>query len=365
MMDRETRAGRGVGGTARGPVGVALLLTAGLAVAGCDAGPAAGGDGAEPGEEAAETAEAARPSGPYVRAVGTVQDGGLPHAACTCERCELARDDPRHRRWIASLAVVVPGAADDDPAAAEVYLIDATPDVREQLDRLRDVRAAVAGVRPSGRVDRSPVDGVLLTHAHIGHYLGLAFFGFEAVHTRGLPVFCTPAMAAYLRRNGPWSQLVEIGNVEPREVAPGESFELGAGVRATAVAVPHRDELSDTVGFLLQGPRRSLLYVPDTDAWEAWDPPLVERLRGVDVAILDGSFYSTDELPGRAVSSIGHPLVTRSMDLLEPLVRSGAVEVYFTHMNHSNPVLGPASAARREVEERGFHVLAEGQEIAL
>lgn len=339
--------------------GAALLLAAGLAISGCGAGPAAGGRG-EAGQQAVESpGSRSRPAGPYVRAVGTVQDGGLPHAACTCERCELARNDPAARRWIASLAVVLPP---EGGGAGKVYLIDATPDVRPQLDRLSDVRD---GGRPSGRVDRSPVDGVLLTHAHIGHYLGLAFFGFEAVHTRKLPVFCTAAMADYLRRNGPWSQLVDFGNIEPLAVAPGKSFELGAGVRASAVAVPHRDELSDTVGYLLEGPRRSLLYVPDTDAWEAWDPPLTERLRGVDVAVLDGTFFSLDELPGRDVSSIGHPLIRRSMDLLQPLVRSGETAVYFTHMNHSNPVLEAGSEARRAVEERGFHVLAEGQEIEL
>jgi len=58
---------------------------------------------------------------------------------------------------------------------------------------LRDLRTA------AGAVDRSPLTGVFLTHAHIGHYLGLAFFGFEAISTKDLPVYCTPRMAAFLK----------------------------------------------------------------------------------------------------------------------------------------------------------------------
>ncbi len=141
--------------------------------------------------------------------------------------------------------------------------------------------------------------------------------------------------------------------------------ELAPGVRVIALDVPHRDEDTDTLGFLIAGPDRTVLYVPDTDAWERWDPPLAEVLDGVDVALLDGTFYSADELPGRDLSTIPHPLIVGSMALLEPLVRGGRIEIFFTHMNHSNPVLTPASPARREVERRGFGVASEGQEIPL
>jgi len=116
---------------------------------------------------------------------------------------------------------------------------------------------------------------------------------------------------------------------------------------------------------VLRGPRRSLLYVPDTDGWERWDPPLTDCLAGVDVAILDGTFFSTDELPGRDVASIGHPLIADSMDLLEPLVRSGRLEVHFTHLNHSNPALDEDGEALHAIRQRGFHVAREGQEFPL
>jgi pyrroloquinoline quinone biosynthesis protein B len=129
--------------------------------------------------------------------------------------------------------------------------------------------------------------------------------------------------------------------------------------------VPHRDEYSDTVGFLIRGPRRSLLYVPDSDPWAAWTSSLSDRLAGVDLAFLDGTFFSADELPGRSIESIGHPLITDSMELLEPLVVAGGPSVYFTHLNHTNPALDPRSPERAEIERRGFAVLEDGQRFPL
>ncbi len=322
----------------------------------------AGCAGREPQPSAAAPEPARARSGPYVRALGIAQDGGVPQAGCSEERCEAARRDPKLAHRVASLAVVL-------PESGRVYLVDATPDLPAQLAALADVTA--------DRPDRDPLDGVLLTHAHMGHYLGLAFFGFEAVNTRDLAVWCTPRMAAFLRENGPWGQLVELGNVELRETAPGahgrpaeaanpgERIALGDGVTAEAIAVPHRDEYSDTVAWKLRGPRRTLLYVPDIDGWEEWGSALEPAFAGVDVALVDGTFYSDDELPGRDVSKIGHPRITESVERFGPAVRAGELEVVFTHLNHSNPALDLGSTARRDLETAGFRVLAEGEEIDL
>jgi pyrroloquinoline quinone biosynthesis protein B len=287
--------------------------------------------------------------------VGTVQDGGLPHVACPCDRCELARRDPARARRVASLALVDPGR---EPPA--VFLVDATPDLPAQLELLADVRRP-----PAGQVDRAPLDGILLTHAHIGHYLGLAFLGYEAVHVQGLPVWASSRMAEYLRTNGPWSQLVTKQEIELREMAPDVEVRLTPALAVTPFLVPHRDEYSDTLGFLVAGPERRVLYVPDTDRWETWELPLTDRLAEVDAAILDGTFYSPDELPGRSVAEIGHPPIQVTMEMLAELVRRGSLAVYFTHLNHSNPALDPDGAAAAEIRRRGFQVLPEGLELPL
>ena len=84
-------------------------------------------------------------------------------------------------------------------------------------------------------------------------------------------------------------------------------------------------------------------------------------LDGVDIAVLDGSFYSGEELPARDLSAIGHPLIVDSMQRFESRVSEGKLRIYFTHLNHSNPALDPSSPERAEIERRGFRVLAEGE----
>ncbi len=238
--------------------------------------------------------------------------------------------------------------------------MDATPDLPAQIEMIH-------GFRPHPEADRAPVDGILLTHAHMGHYLGLAHLGFESLNATGIPVWASPRMAAYLRANGPWSQLVRLENIALREFQPGQPFDLEENVSIKPIQVPHRDEYSDTMAFLIRGPHKTILYVPDTDTWKTWPKPLPDVLRDekVDLALLDGTFYSPDELPDRDVTKIKHPLITATMDLLEPLVKAGKVKVWFTHLNHSNPAYEKDGAARKAIEGRGFGVVGEGEAVGL
>lgn len=291
--------------------------------------------------------------GPRVRVLGIAQDGGLPHAACTCEHCAAARLDPRRASPVASLAVV---------GHDRVWLVDASPDLPAQLDLLADVRSA-----PVGRVDRHPLDGVLLTHGHMGHYLGLAYLGYEAVAAEGIDVWGSPRMAELLREHAPWEQLVRQRDIVVHEALVDQPVVLdaAAGIEAVALLVPHRGEYTDTYAWRISGPRKTVLYLPDTDPWARWTQSLDDVLVGVDLLLVDGTFYSSEELPGRDVSEIGHPLIVDTMDRLQPWVSAGKLAVWFVHLNHSNPVLDPSGAERAAVEARGFRVAAVGDELEL
>ena len=284
---------------------------------------------------------------PPVRAVvlGIAQDGGVPHIGCTQALCVHARRDPSRRERVACLGLV------DDRAGAR-FLIDATPDLPSQLDSLN------AGRTVADR--RRPVDGILLTHAHIGHYTGLMYLGREALGARAVPVYATARMASFLRSNGPWSQLVALGQIELREIEPGREVVLTPSLAVTAVRVPHRDELSDTVGYVVRGPGQSLLYVPDIDKWEKWDRRFEDEVARVGVALLDGTFLSADELPGRSQAEVPHPTVGETMTRLAAL--KGRVS--FIHLNHTNPLLWDGRA-RRDLTRRGFAVAADGRAFSL
>jgi pyrroloquinoline quinone biosynthesis protein B len=308
---------------------------------------------------AAPPAAAPAAGAPRVVVLGTAQDGGVPQIGCSCARCVAARRDPARRRRVASLAIW-------SPAADRVDLVDATPDIGDQVEAIHRLRAA-ASRHASRTSDRHPVESIFLTHAHIGHYLGLAELGFEALNGSAISTFCSSRMAHFLETNAPWDLLLRRRNIVLHELVPGRAEALSPGVSVEPLVVPHRAEYTDTLGFLIRGPRTTLLYVPDTDGWQQWPRPLTAVLDSahVGVALLDGTFSSDDELGDRSVRRIGHPLIRETMDLLESRVRGGRLRVYFTHFNHSNPVLDPAGAAGQAVAARGFHLLAEGQEIEL
>lgn len=256
--------------------------------------------------------------------LGSAQDGGVPQAGCRCVTCADARANPARRRLVASLALI-------DHTAGASWIVDATPDFPQQLDIL------------AAHAPAAPLAGVILTHAHIGHYTGLIHFGREVMSTRGMPTYTTHAMSAFLRGNGPWSQLVALGNLELRLLTPGTSLALSPSLALTPVAVPHRGEYSDTIAILAAGSRRSLFFCPDIDRWETWDEDLPRFLAEVDIALLDGTFYSGAELPGRDLAAIPHPPVIETVARLVCARRSAG----FIHLNHSNPLLrdGPELAA--------------------
>ncbi len=285
------------------------------------------------------TATKVSPSPVEVIVLGVAQDGGVPHLGCSQELCRRARRDPAQRRSVASLGLI-------DSSAGKRFLIDATPDFGIQVDRLGGIP-----------------DAILLTHAHIGHYLGLAQLGREVLNARRLPVYCTPSMGRFLRENRPWSRLVATENIEIREIEPGVEFELTEQLHATAMRVPHRDEDSDTVAFVIRGPSRKLLWLPDIDKWEKWDRRIEDVVRSVDVAFLDGTFFSADEIPGRSIADIPHPLVPETVERL-----SGAElppgRVCFVHLNHTNRLYWD-KAAVASLARRGFCVAREGDRRSL
>jgi len=279
---------------------------------------------------------------PGVEAVvlGIAQDGGVPHLGCRQPLCVRARRDPSAARRVASLGLV-------DRGAGRRFVVDATPDFAAQVEAL--------GGLP---------DGILLTHAHMGHYLGLAQLGREVLGAKRLPVYCTASMARFLKENGPWKRLVALENIDIREVTPGRKFELTPSLSITAIRVPHRDEDSDTVAYVVKGPRRELLWLPDIDKWEKWDHS-IERLvgeRGL-LAFVDGTFFSADEIPGRAIRDIPHPLIGETVARFGTAPPAPA-RVFFVHLNHTNRLLWDARE-RKNLERKGFEIAEQGSRFPL
>lgn len=281
---------------------------------------------------------------PFAVVLGVAQDAGHPQAGCDKVCCRAAWGDAALRHQPASLGLV-------DPETRQRWILDATPALPDQL-RLLDSHAPWS--------TGGPPDGVLLTHAHIGHYTGLVHLGREVMGARAVPVYAMPRMAAFLQQHGPWSQLVDLANISLQPMAADTPFALSPSLRVTALQVPHRDELSETVGFIVRGPTRALLWLPDIDKWRRWDRELAAVLASVDVAYVDATFFDGAELPGRDMAEIPHPFIVETLAAVADLPASERAKLRLVHLNHSNPALHADSDARARVEAAGVQVAEAG-----
>lgn len=232
-------------------------------------------------------------------------------------------------------------------------MIDATPEITRQLSMLDEV---------TGDVEGAVLDGVLLTHAHMGHYAGLVHLGREALAARAMPVLARPRMASFLRENSPWSELLDHGHVDLVEIET--RVELSPRISVTAIPVPHRDELSDTVGYLVEGPNARVLWLPDIDGWDAWDQDLASVITEVDHAYLDGTFFDEHELE-RDMSMIPHPRILDTVTRISRDIPQYAERIRFIHLNHTNPALDEDSPERALIENTQMAVAVEGEIVTL
>ncbi len=282
----------------------------------------------------------------YIYILGNVQDAGLPHIGCQHKFCN-DKFNEFEEYFTTSLAVV-------DPINKKYILFEATPDLPYQLNYL-DKKIFKKFLLP---------ESIFITHAHIGHYAGLMYFGREALGSKGLKVNVLPKMANFLQTNGPWSQLVEINNIKIQDLNFGVNVSELKNITITPIEVPHRDEYSETAGFIIEGKTKKALFIPDIDKWEKWDKDLKQLVNEFDYLLLDATFYDSKEI-NRDISEIPHPLVSETINLLDSLSNESKNKVYFIHMNHTNLMLDPMSELSKFIYSKGYNIARVGQRIYL
>lgn len=281
--------------------------------------------------------------------LGTAQDAGYPQAGCEKACCTAYREGKEEKKHVVSLALV-------DRTANQYWLFEATPDIGDQLYKIQDYLPAKSNYSP---------DGIFITHAHIGHYAGLLQLGREVMGAKNIPVWAMPRMDSFLRNNAPWSQLVNLQNIQLQSLKADSAVSLNTSFKITPVQVPHRDEFSETVGFIIESDKKKILFIPDIDKWEKWDKDIAALVDKVDIALLDGTFYKNGELPGRDMKEVPHPFVEESMQRFAALPVAVKSKIVFIHFNHTNPLLKKQSAEKEAVKAAGFGVAEEGMLIEL
>jgi pyrroloquinoline quinone biosynthesis protein B len=282
----------------------------------------------------------------YIYILGNTQDAGLPHIGCQHKFCQ-DNFDIHEEYFVTSIAVV-------NSDLRKYILFEATPDITYQLNYLKN-NVFQEFLLP---------ESLYITHAHMGHYTGLMYFGREALGAKDLMVRVLPRMSNFLQNNGPWSQLVDINNIIIKEINFGLSTNELSNIKVTPVKVPHRDEYSETAGYIIEGKNKKALFIPDIDKWEKWDRDLSQLAKEFDFLLIDATFYDSKEI-NRDISEIPHPLVTETIDLLSGLNIENRSKVYFIHMNHTNMMLDPDSELSKLVTSKGFNIARLGQKLYL
>jgi pyrroloquinoline quinone biosynthesis protein B len=295
-----------------------------------------------------------------VRVLGSAAGGGFPQWNCHCETCEAARAGERARpRTQSSLAI----RGDDGPW----YLVNASPDLRQQLETL-DAQG-VDGVRAP------PIAGVLLTDAEIDHTAGLLLLreaatpvrvfgaaGVERALTDGYPVL--PMLERYCgaewrtlepgrRRPLDGSSLV----VEPFPTGGDAPRYLGSEVELEASGLVFRDRATGGV----------VTYVPGL---ASLDDSVIARFATSDLVLVDGTFWHDDDLlrlriSDRTARDMGHTPLAGPDGTLAVLAGLERPRKVLVHINNTNPILLEDSAERAEVVRAGVEVAYDGLEAEL
>ena len=276
-----------------------------------------------------------------LKILGVVQDGGLPHLGSNKLCCENIEE----KRYVTSIMLI-------NNENNESYLFDASPDINEQLNFMGD------------RIKKD-LKGVFLTHAHIGHYTGLMYFGREALNSKLINVYAMPRMKKFLEQNGPWSQLVSLENISINEINSNSKISVDTNITIQPIEVPHRAEFSETVGYKIYGPNKTVLFIPDIDKWYLWEKSIIDEIKQVDYALIDATFYDSEEVNYRDLSEIPHPFVVESMELFDSTSDEEKKKIFFIHLNHTNPLLDKDSDQYKFVKDKGYNVAEEGMKLKL
>jgi pyrroloquinoline quinone biosynthesis protein B len=278
--------------------------------------------------------------------LGNTQDAGVPHIGCEQEFCRKNHNS-NENYFATSIAVV-------DSESTQFTLFEASPDITYQLNYISNT-IFKRFILPNN---------IYITHAHIGHYTGLMYLGRESLGAKGINVRVLPKMSDFLKNNGPWDQLIKLNNIDIEDIAFDKTSSIFNNIEITPLQVPHRDEYSETAGYIIKGRNKTALFIPDIDKWERWNKDINEMVKKYDYLLLDATFYDEKEI-NRDINEIPHPLVKETLGLFKNMSLKDKSKIYFIHMNHTNMMLDPNSELSRLILNKGFNIARIGQKLYL
>ena len=291
--------------------------------------------------------------GVTVTILGIAQDAGIPQAGCSCERCLNAHDNPELKRYPVSIGI--------QGVDGSKHLIEVTKNLSEQLRTWSKNKIEGNIFIP---------DSVTITHLHLGHIEGIGQFGKPVMGIKDLPIYLSQKNNDSIQERNDIKLMIKEENIK---LISENNFRPmnDCGFTLELIPIPHRSELGDTSAILIKGPKKNLLFLPDQDSWsETLDSFSVKSIRAlltslrVDIALVDGTFWNLNELPGRDLSKIPHPTIEESIRRLG-IKKINDPDIFFIHLNHSNPVNDHDSEERNLVESYGWSICERNHTLSI
>lgn len=282
--------------------------------------------------------------------LGISQDGGFPQAGCNLDCCQSIKNNPSLTKHPVSIGII--------GLDGTKHLIEATRDLAWQLNLWNSIES-----------NEGLLSSLWITHAHHGHIDGLGLFGKEVMNVKKLNVHCSESLSKLIQKTPNWNLLVESENIIINSFTNSKTYtpSLNCGFKIKPIKIPHRAELSDMHAFLIIGPNKNLLFLPDHDTWESTlkyvNMSTVRnwfKSENINFALIDGTFWSTNELMGRKQENVPHPTVSETLKLIDKKKIDDPI-IKFIHLNHTNPLNKKSSNEFLEVKKMGWDVAEEGE----
>jgi len=305
----------------------------------------------------------------FIRVLGSAAGGGFPQWNCGCPNCRGLREgtvraQPRTQECV---AVSADGAA--------WLLLNCSPEIRQQIE-------GFPGLHPRGPRD-SPIAAILVTNGDLDHCLGLL----SLRESHPLVVYATePVRRGFVEDNVLYRTLERFpGQVTWRTLKLGGDEAIAGpdgrttGLTVTPLAVPGKPPIhlehrappaaEDNIGVRVreQATGRVLAYC---SAAASVTDDMRRVLDGADAVFFDGTFWSSDELPGlglgaKRAEDMAHLPVGGAEGSLARLADLRVPRRIYIHVNNTNPMLREDGVARAELARHGVEVAVDGMEVEL
>jgi pyrroloquinoline quinone biosynthesis protein B len=305
----------------------------------------------------------------HVRVLGSAAGGGFPQWNCGCDNCRAARSGARGvvARTQESVAISADGES--------WFLLNASPEVRAQIESFPALHPRAAR--------HSPIAGIVLTNGDLDHCLGLL----SLRESYPLGLYATASVERGFREGNVLHRTLQrfTGQLRFEQLELGKARTLAradgspSGLSIEAVPVPgklpiHLEALcrpsdEDNIGLLIREPARgrTLGYFP---AVAGPSPQLTAAAAEVDCLFLDGTFWSSDELPRlglgeKRAEDMAHWPVGGERGSLEFLRGLSVPRKIYIHINNTNPVLRSDGGEAAQLSAAGVELAQDGLEFTL